>query len=149
MVDAKIIADTTEADWEIEYFSMNLAVCAVADVDETIGHICRCSSGHTEGIVTSGVAVVCAFQPGIDVAIIAVSASTCFTDGGQLGPGAEVGASTQELHTCSPMGLAELTTTAWTHEGEGTIHPWTHRITMRSRPPMSPRSKRPLRSQRG
>ena len=122
-IDAEMIVDATEADWETEYLSMDLAVRVVADVDEAIEHIRRYSSGHTEGIVASDVAVVRAFRSGIDAAAIAVNASTRFTDGGQLGLGAEVGISTQKLHARGPMGLAELTTTTWIYEGEGTIRP--------------------------
>ena len=116
-IDAEMIVDATEADWETEYLSMDLAVRVVADVDEAIEHIRRYSSGHTEGIVASDVAVVRAFRSGI------VNASTRFTDGGQLGLGAEVGISTQKLHARGPMGLAELTTTTWIYKGEGTIRP--------------------------
>ena len=122
-IDAEMIVDATEADWETEYLSMDLAVRIVADVDEAIEHIRRYSTGHTEGIVASDVAVVRAFRSGIDAAAIAVNASTRFTDGGQLGLGAEVGISTQKLHARGPMGLAELTTTTWIYEGEGTIRP--------------------------
>ncbi|SIB05051.1 gamma-glutamyl phosphate reductase [Mycobacteroides abscessus subsp. abscessus] len=122
-IDAEMIVDATEADWETEYLSMDLAVRVVADVDEAIEHIRRYSSGHTEGIVASDVAAVRAFRSGIDAAAIAVNASTRFTDGGQLGLGAEVGISTQKLHARGPMGLAELTTTTWIYEGEGTIRP--------------------------
>ena len=116
-IDAEMSVDATE------YLSMDLAVRVVADVDEAIEHIRRYSSGHTEGVVASDVAVVRAFRSGIDAAAIAVNASTRFTDGGQLGLGAEVGISTQKLHARGPMGLAELTTTTWIYEGEGTIRP--------------------------
>ena len=122
-IDAEMIVDATEADWETEYLSMDLAVRVVADVDEAIEHIRRYSSGHTEGIVASDVAAVRAFRAGVDAAAIAVNASTRFTDGGQLGLGAEVGISTQKLHARGPMGLTELTTTTWIYEGEGTIRP--------------------------
>ena len=67
--------------------------------------------------------VINAFIAGMDSAAIMVNASTRFTDGGQLGLGAEVGISTQKLHARGPMGLAELTTTTWIYEGEGTIRP--------------------------
>ena len=122
-IDADMIVDATEVDWETEYLSMDLAVRVVADVDEAIEHIRRYSSGHTEGIVASDIAAVRAFRAGVDAAAIAVNASTRFTDGGQLGLGAEVGISTQKLHARGPMGLTELTTTTWIYEGEGTIRP--------------------------
>ena len=122
-IDADMIVDATEVDWETEYLSMDLAVRVVADVDEAIEHIRRYSSGHTEGIVASDIAAVRAFRAGVDAAAIAVNASTRFTGGGQLGLGAEVGISTQKLHARGPMGLAELTTTTWIYEGEGTIRP--------------------------
>jgi len=88
-IDADMIVDATEVDWETEYLSMDLAVRVVADVDEAIEHIRRYSSGHTEGIVASDIAAVRAFRAGIDAAAIAVNASTRFTDGGQLGLGAD------------------------------------------------------------
>lgn len=122
-IDAHMIVDATQADWETEYLSMDLAVRVVDDIDEAIEHIRRYSTGHTEGIVASDVAAVRAFRSGVDAAAIAVNASTRFTDGGQLGLGAEVGISTQKLHARGPMGLTELTTTTWIYEGEGTIRP--------------------------
>lgn len=103
-IDSDMIVDATEQDWGTEYLSMDLAVRVVADVDEAVEHIRRYSSGHTEGIVASDVATVRAFRSGIDAAAIAVNASTRFTDGGQLGLGAEVGISTQKLHARGPVG---------------------------------------------
>ena len=61
------------------------------------------------------------FIAGMDSAAIMVNASTRFTDGGQLGLGAELGISTQKLHARGPMGLSELTTTTWIVEGDGHI----------------------------
>ena len=63
------------------------------------------------------------FIAGMDSAAIMVNASTRFTDGGQLGLGAELGISTQKLHARGPMGLSELTTTTWIVEGDGHIRP--------------------------
>ena len=120
-IDADMIVDATEADWETEYLSMDLAVRVVDSVAAATEHIRRYSTGHTEGIVASNVAAIRAFRSGVDAAAIAINASTRFTDGGQLGLGAEVGISTQKLHARGPMGLAELTTTTWIYEGEGTI----------------------------
>ena len=122
-IDSEMIVEATKADWETEYLSMDLAVRGVSGVEDATAHIRRYSTGHTEGIVASDVAVIRAFREGVDAAAIAINASTRFTDGGQLGLGAEVGISTQKLHARGPMGLAELTTTTWIYEGEGTIRP--------------------------
>ena len=122
-IDSEMIVEATKADWETEYLSMDLAVRVVSGVEDATAHIRRYSTGHTEGIVASDVAVIRAFREGVDAAAIAINASTRFTDGGQLGLGAEVGISTQKLHARGPMGLAELTTTTWIYEGEGTIRP--------------------------
>ena len=122
-IDSEMIVEATKADWETEYLSMDLAVRVVSGVEDATAHIRRYSTGHTEGIVASVVAVIRAFREGVDAAAIAINASTRFTDGGQLGLGAEVGISTQKLHARGPMGLAELTTTTWIYEGEGTIRP--------------------------
>ena len=122
-IDSEMIVEATKADWETEYLSMDLAVRVVGSVEEATEHIRRYSTGHTEGIVASDVAAIRVFRAGVDAAAIAINASTRFTDGGQLGLGAEVGISTQKLHARGPMGLTELTTTTWIYEGEGTIRP--------------------------
>ena len=122
-IDSEMIVEATKVDWETEYLSMDLAVRVVSGVEDATAHIRRYSTGHTEGIVASDVAVIRTFREGVDAAAIAINASTRFTDGGQLGLGAEVGISTQKLHARGPMGLAELTTTTWIYEGEGTIRP--------------------------
>ncbi|QPK81908.1 glutamate-5-semialdehyde dehydrogenase [Schaalia sp. ZJ405] len=122
-IDHALIVDATEDDWATEYLSMDLAVRIVDSIDEAIDHIRTYSTGHTEAICTRSLASARRFESGVDCAAIAVNASTRFTDGGQLGLGAEIGISTQKLHARGPMGLTELTTTTWIIEGEGTVRP--------------------------
>ena len=110
-----------EADWETEYLALEMAVRVVDSLDDAVTHIGTYSSGHTEAIVTESLAARQAFIDGVDSAAVMVNASTRFTDGGQLGLGAEIGISTQKLHARGPMGLAELTTTTWIVEGQGHI----------------------------
>ncbi|MPV36156.1 glutamate-5-semialdehyde dehydrogenase [Georgenia subflava] len=111
----------TEADWETEYLSNDLAVKVVDSLDEALEHIRRYSSGHTEVICTKDTTSVRRFTTELDSAALIVNASSRFTDGGQFGLGAEIGISTQKLHARGPMGLAELTTTTWIVEGDGQI----------------------------
>ncbi|MCF2711837.1 glutamate-5-semialdehyde dehydrogenase [Schaalia hyovaginalis] len=122
-IDEAMIAPACEEDWAAEYLSMDLAVRVVDSIDEAIEHIRTYSSGHTEAICTPSLASANRFRTELDSAAIAINASTRFTDGGQLGLGAEIGISTQKLHARGPMGLAELTTSTWIIEGEGTVRP--------------------------
>ncbi|MFP7697259.1 glutamate-5-semialdehyde dehydrogenase [Trueperella sp. LYQ143] len=111
----------TEEDWETEYNSLDLALGVVADLSAAIGHIRRYSSGHTEAIVAQDWAAINRFTDSMDSAAVMINASTRFTDGGQLGLGAEIGISTQKLHARGPMGLTELTTTTWIVQGDGHV----------------------------
>lgn len=111
----------TEDDWASEYMSLDLAVAVVDDLDEAIEHIRRWTTGHTEAILTNDLAHAERFIAEIDSAAVIVNASTRFTDGGQLGLGAEVGISTQKMHARGPMGLRELTTTKWIVQGDGHV----------------------------
>ena len=120
-IDQQLVVDATEEDWGREYLSMDLAVRVVVDLDEAIEHIRRHSTGHTEAICTRSIDSAHRFRTELDSAAIAINASTRFTDGGQLGLGAEIGISTQKLHARGPMGLEELTTTTWVIEGDGAI----------------------------
>ncbi|GIG20069.1 gamma-glutamyl phosphate reductase [Cellulomonas chitinilytica] len=113
----------TDEDWATEYLSLDLAVRVVEDLDEALEHIRTWSSGHTEAIVTRDLAASERFVAEVDSAAVMVNASTRFTDGGQLGLGAEIGISTQKLHARGPMGLAELTTTKWIVHGDGHVRP--------------------------
>ncbi|WP_077487737.1 glutamate-5-semialdehyde dehydrogenase [Sinomonas mesophila] len=111
----------TDEDWATEYMDLDLAVATVDSLDDAIEHIRRWSTGHTEAIVTNDLRNAERFVAEIDSAAVIVNASTRFTDGGELGLGAEVGISTQKLHARGPMGLTELTTTKWIVQGEGQV----------------------------
>lgn len=117
------VVAATDDDWATEYLSLDLAVRVVEDLDEALDHIRTWSSGHTEAIVTRDLAASERFVAEVDSAAVMVNASTRFTDGGQLGLGAEIGISTQKLHARGPMGLAELTTTKWVVQGDGHVRP--------------------------
>lgn len=117
------VVPATDEDWATEYLSLDLAVRVVPDLDEALEHIRRWSSGHTEAILTNDLAASERFVAEVDSAAVMVNASTRFTDGGQLGLGAEIGISTQKLHARGPMGLAELTTTKWVVHGDGHVRP--------------------------
>ncbi|AOP53521.1 MULTISPECIES: glutamate-5-semialdehyde dehydrogenase [Brevibacterium] len=108
-------------DWAKEYLDLELAVKVVSGIDEAIEHIRAYSSGHTEVIVTKDLDNAETFVTAIDAAAVGVNVSTRFTDGGELGFGAEVGISTQKLHARGPMGVEQLTTTKWVMIGNGQI----------------------------
>ncbi|MEC3853578.1 glutamate-5-semialdehyde dehydrogenase [Paenarthrobacter ureafaciens] len=110
-----------DEDWATEYMDLDLAVAMVDSLDEAVKHIRTWTTGHTEAILTNNLANAEKFIAEVDSAAVIVNASTRFTDGGELGLGAEVGISTQKLHARGPMGLTELTTTKWIVQGEGQV----------------------------
>ena len=113
----------TDEDWSTEYLDMDMAVKTVGSIDEAIEHVRQYSTGHTEAIVTNDLSQADRWTREVDAAAVIVNASTRFTDGGQLGLGAEVGISTQRMHARGPMGLEELTTTKWILRGDGQVRP--------------------------
>ncbi len=115
------LEEAQESDWETEYLSMTLAVRVVDSLQQAIEHIARYGSGHSEAIVTGDLAAARAFQLGVDAACVYVNASTRFTDGGELGMGAEIGNSTQKLHARGPIGLRELCAVKYLIEGDGHV----------------------------
>jgi glutamate-5-semialdehyde dehydrogenase len=119
--DGMVVKSVTDEDWAAEYLGLEVAVGVVDDLDAALAHIVRWSSGHTEAIVTDDLRSARRFTTEVDSAAVMVNASTRFTDGGELGLGAEIGISTQKLHARGPMGLAELTTTRWVVEGDGHV----------------------------
>lgn len=114
-------ATVSDDDWAAEYYSLDIAVGIVTDLDEALDHIRKWSTGHTEAIVSNSADSIHRFSTELDSAVIMVNTSTRFTDGGEFGFGAEIGISTQKLHARGPMGLAELTTTTYIVTGNGHI----------------------------
>ncbi|MRK03292.1 glutamate-5-semialdehyde dehydrogenase [Aeromicrobium sp. S22] len=119
-VDERVMPATAE-DYAQEYLSLDISAKVVASIDEALDHIREFSSGHTEAIVTGSLAASTRFTTGVDSAAIMINASTRFTDGGELGFGAEIGISTQKLHARGPMGLTEMTTTTFIVTGDGHV----------------------------
>ena len=115
------INEATEDDWYAEYLALILAVKIVKNIDEAIEHIETYGSLHTETIITQSYENSQKFIKEVNSSTVLVNASTRFSDGFQLGLGAEVGISTTKLHAFGPMGLKELTTTKFIVFGEGQV----------------------------
>jgi glutamate-5-semialdehyde dehydrogenase len=126
---SKVIADklsikvnlANEESWSTEYGNLEINVAQVVDVMGAIDHIAKYGTNHTEAIVADDKEAISIFTSLNDCAAIMVNASTRFTDGGQMGFGAEIGISNQKLHARGPMGLEQMTTTTWIVSGNGQI----------------------------
>ncbi len=114
-------AAATEEDWREEYLDKILAVRVVDSMDEGIDHIRTYGSNHTETIVTEDLRTAREFLRRVNSSSVFANASTRFSDGFQLGLGAEVGISTTKIHWYGPMGLEGLTTQKFIAFGDGTI----------------------------
>lgn len=108
-----------EADWDSEYDDYILAAKMVSGLDEAIAFINAHGTQHSEAIITRDLPSAQRFQREVDAAAVYVNASTRFTDGFELGLGAEIGISTQKLHARGPMGLRALTSTKFLITGDG------------------------------
>ena len=111
----------TEADWSREYLDLILSIRVVRDLDQAITHIENYGSLHTEAIVTESYERAQRFLNEVNSSTVLVNASTRFSDGYELGLGAEIGISTTKLHAFGPMGLEELTTTKFIIYGNGQV----------------------------
>jgi glutamate-5-semialdehyde dehydrogenase len=110
-----------EEDWSAEYLDLILAIRVVTGLDEAIDHILRYGSSHTEAIVTRDYGNSQRFLKEVPSSTVLVNASTRFSDGFQLGLGAEIGISTSKLHAYGPMGVEDLTTSKFIVYGSGQI----------------------------
>ncbi|MBG0770377.1 MAG: glutamate-5-semialdehyde dehydrogenase [Anaerolineaceae bacterium] len=117
------VAPAGPDDFDTEWLSLVLGIKVVAGLEEALAHIQAHSTGHSDGILTQDQANADRFVQMVDSAAVYVNASTRFTDGSQLGLGAEVAISTQRLHARGPMALEALTTYKWVIRGENHVRP--------------------------
>ena len=115
------IRQATAEDWDTEYLDLIISVQTVGSLDEAIHFISQHGSNHSDAIVTKSKRNASEFLKKVDSAAVYHNVSTRFTDGFELGLGAEMGISTQKLHVRGPMGLQALTTYKYVVEGKGQI----------------------------
>jgi glutamate-5-semialdehyde dehydrogenase len=119
-----IVADlavATDDDYAAEFLDLVIALRVVDNVDDAIAHIRRYGSDHTEVIATRDDAAAERFVRALRSAVVMVNASSRFSDGGELGLGAEIGISTTRLHAYGPMGAESLTIERYVVRGEGHV----------------------------
>ena len=117
-------APASEDDYAAEFLDLVIAVRVVDDLAQAIDHVRRYTSDHTEVIATTDEAAARRFVDSLRSAVVMVNASSRFSDGGELGLGAEIGISTTRLHSYGPMGLEALTVERFVVRGEGQVrHP--------------------------
>ena len=113
------VEEATEDDYAAEYLDLTLAVRVVDSDEAARAHITEYGSNHTEVIVTDTLPTARRFVRSVDASVVLVNASSRFSDGGELGLGAEIGISTTKLHAYGPMGLDALTTEKFVVYGTG------------------------------
>ena len=115
------VLPATETDWRTEYLDMIISVKIVDNLNEAIAHINEYSSHHTDSIVTENQQAAKRFLQAVDSASVIHNASTRFADGFRYGLGAEVGISTNRLHSRGPVGLEGLVIYKYVVTGDGHI----------------------------
>jgi glutamate-5-semialdehyde dehydrogenase len=115
------IQKANDEDFYNEYLANILNIKIVKDIDEAIEHIEKYGSSHSDAIISENYTNTNKFCNLVDSACVYVNTSTAFTDGGEFGFGAEVGISTNKLHSRGPMGIEDLTTYKFKILGNGQI----------------------------
>ncbi|TXE09308.1 glutamate-5-semialdehyde dehydrogenase [Gelidibacter salicanalis] len=110
-----------EATWYEEFLAMKLMIAETDDLDAAIETINTYSGGHSASILTEDKALAQTFMEQVDSAAVYHNASTRFTDGGQMGVGAELAISTDKLHHRGPLGLKQLVTNKYYVFGDGHV----------------------------
>lgn len=115
------IVPLADSEFGEEYLSLEIAIRVVDDFGQAIEHIDQFGSHHTEVICTEDQQKAMNFQRLVDASVVMVNASSRFSDGSQLGLGAEIGIATSKLHAYGPMGIESLTTEKYLVNGEGQV----------------------------
>ena len=116
--NATVLADNEFGE---EYLDLEIAIRIVPSFDAAVEHIAQFGSNHTEVICTKNDAAAELFQRSVDASVVMANASSRFSDGSQLGLGAEIGIATTKLHAYGPMGLESLTTEKYLVNGVGQV----------------------------
>jgi glutamate-5-semialdehyde dehydrogenase len=111
----------TPEDFDREFQSLKCAIKVVKNIDEALDHIREHSTKHSEAIVSNNKKHCARFLQEVDAAAVYTNASTRFTDGEEMGLGAEIGISTQKLHARGPFALEKLVTEKWLLQGNGQV----------------------------
>jgi glutamate-5-semialdehyde dehydrogenase len=111
----------TEESWYEEFLALKALIALTDDEGDAIKRINHYSGHHSATILTQGKARAARFMEQVDSAAVYHNASTRFTDGGQMGVGAELAISTDKLHHRGPLGLPQLVTNKYYVHGEGHI----------------------------
>ncbi|MFT4838594.1 MAG: glutamate-5-semialdehyde dehydrogenase [Nonlabens sp.] len=107
--------------WYEEFLAMKLLIAEVDNATTAIDMINKFSGGHSAVILTEDKELAKVFMEQVDNAAVYHNASTRFTDGGQMGVGAELAISTDKLHHRGPLGLKQLVTNKYYVFGDGHV----------------------------
>ncbi len=122
---AKHASNVTKTDedavWFEEFLAMKAAISTADGLQNAIQKINHYSGGHSNIILTENNDDALTFMEQVDSAAVYHNASTRFTDGGQMGVGAELAISTDKLHHRGPLGLKQLVTNKYYVQGNGQI----------------------------
>ncbi len=102
------ILPAKEKNWSTEYLAAAVSVKIVNNLEESIDHINKYGTMHTDCIITSNKKTAKNFLRNIKSSIAMHNTSTQFADGGEFGFGGEVGISTNILPPRGPVGLNQL-----------------------------------------
>lgn len=107
--------------WDEEFLALKIVLGSIENLDEAIEKINAHSGKHSSVIMTTDTEKAKKFMEQIDSAAVYHNASTRFTDGGQMGVGAELAISTDKLHHRGPLGLKQLVTNKYYVFGSGQV----------------------------
>ena len=110
-----------DALWKEEFLAMRILIAVCDDIDHAIEVINENSGKHSSVIMTKDKKEAEKYMQEIDAAAVYQNASSRFTDGGQMGVGAELAISTDKLHHRGPLGLEQLVTNKYYVFGDGHI----------------------------
>ena len=128
LVDEKVSATLSDEEkipsedtWYEEFLALKIVIAEADGIDGVIEKINQYSGGHSACIITEDKDKAAKFMEQIDSAAVYHNASTRFTDGGQMGVGAELAISTDKLHHRGPLGLKQLVTNKYYVYGDGHV----------------------------